>query len=162
MTPEAELSADLIEQADRSARGLDDAVRVLGVFPDNRASFEAMSAMQQLISTAMPKQVEQLEGSLHGAFRVSLRILGISLKGLYSLDIGNRMAELGVIEDGKDWLAAVKLRNELVHEYSDKASARFTRAARAFAMAPLLRDALARLKIVVAERGWLNDKGPAR
>ncbi len=158
MTPEAEILKDLLEQADRSAAGLGETVRLLGAFPDNRSDFEAMSPLQRLISTGMLKQVEQLEGSLHGAFRVMLRILGISLKGLYPLDIGNRMAELGIVENGEDWLAAVKLRNELAHEYADTASARFTRTAQAFAMVPLLRNALARLQSVVAERGWLDDR----
>ena len=155
MTPEGELLRDLLEQADRSASGLDETLRLLADFPDTQVEFENLPPLGKVVSLALLKQVEQLEGSLHGAFRVSLRILGVSLKGLYPLDIGNRMAELDVVDDGAEWLAAVKLRNELVHEYPDTATARFTRTRQAFLLAPKLQDALRRLHKVAAERAWL-------
>lgn len=156
MSPEAEILHDLLEQAERSAKGLKASIAAIGSFPADEATFDAMPPMQEIATTAMLKQVEQFEGSLHGAFRVVLKLLGLPLRGLYPLDIGNRMAQLGVLSDGEVWLAAVKLRNELVHEYPFDLKSRFDRTAQAFAVVPTLHDALIRLREVVVERKWLE------
>lgn len=158
MTAEAEILFDLLEQADRSASGLGETFRLLPEFPETEADFESLSPLGKIATLALLKQVEQLEGSLHGAFRVVLRMLGVSLKGLYPLDIGNRMAELDVVDDGAQWLAAVKLRNELVHEYPDTAAARFTRTRQAYQLAPKLQNALVRLRQLAVDRAWLEDQ----
>ena len=156
MTPEQELLRDLIGQAERSTAGLAATAAMVGEFPRDAAAFDAMSPMQLVATTALLKQFEQLEGALHGAFRVALKMMGVSLKGLYPLDIGERLVELDVLDDGRMWLAAVKLRNELAHEYPFDAASRFDRARAAFDMATLLKDALARFRTFVATRKLLD------
>lgn len=155
MTPEQDILHDLLEQADRSAAGLAATVGMIADFPADEAAFDAMSDLTSMATTAMLKQVEQLEGALHGAFRVALKMMGVSLKGLYPLDIGERMAELDVIDEGATWLAAVKLRNELVHEYPFDLTSRFVRTRAAFDMAATLRNATVRLRRFATERKLL-------
>jgi hypothetical protein len=155
VTPEQEILHDLLGQADRSAAGLVGTIAMIADFPADETAFDTMSDLKSMATTAMLKQVEQLEGSLHGAFRVALKMMGVSLKGLYPLDIGERMAELGVIDDGATWLAAVKLRNELVHEYLFDLRSRFIRTRDAFSMAATLQDAVPRLRRFIIERKLL-------
>lgn len=70
-------------------------------------------------------------------------------------EVGNRMAQLGIITDGETWLEIVKLRNELVHEYPIAADLRFQRVAQAHAAIPFLTMADRRLRAFVADRNWI-------
>ena len=156
MTPEQDILVDLLEQAERSAKGLTATIEMIGDFPHDEAAFDTMPPMQSMATTAMLKQVEQLEGALHGAFRVALKMMGVSLKGLYPLDIGEKMVELDILDDGATWLAAVKLRNELVHEYPFDITSRFNRTRQAFDIVPTLQDALARFRRFTVARKLLD------
>jgi hypothetical protein len=111
-----------------------------------------------MAATAMLKQFEQIEGLLSGLFRATLRTLGVRLKGLYAQDIGNRMVELDIIDDADRWVAIVKLRNELVHEYPLGSSDRYDRFASAYDAFPFLFDATERARRVIAARGMLEPK----
>lgn len=152
MTPEQEVLANQLEAIAtvvRSARY---------TMPRDRAAFSAMTEEQQIPATAMLKQFEQLEGLLSGLFRAVLRTMAVRLKGLYQLDLGNRMAELDIIDDPAGWVAIVKLRNELVHEYPLGASDRYDRFAAAYDAFPFLFNAAERASRVIAARGLLGDR----
>ena len=117
-----------------------------------------MTTTQRIAATAMLKQFEQLEGLLSALFRAILRVLGVRLKGLYPLDVANRMAELDVLDDPDRWIGIVKLRNALVHEYPLGSSDRYDRFADAFDALPFLLDSVERASRVVAERRLLEAK----
>lgn len=156
MTPEQEIVADQLEAITRVVRSARETVPMVGTMPSDDAEFEAMTALQRMAATAMLKEFEQLEGLLSGLFRAILRTLGVRLKGLYPLDIANRMAELDILSDPERWVAIVKLRNELVHEYPLGSSNRYDRFSAAFAALPFLFDAAERAERIVAELGLLE------
>jgi uncharacterized protein YutE (UPF0331/DUF86 family) len=158
VTPEQEIIEDLLAQANRVRDSLPATLSMISTFPDTVEAFEAMPATARIGTTAMLKQFEQLEDSLAGLFRAVLRTMGQRLKGLYPLDIGNKMIELDVLDDSEAWLAVVKLRNQLVHEYSLVAAERFERLSQAYHALPLLIDALARIEKCIAERQLLEDR----
>lgn len=158
MTPEQEIIEDLLTQAVAVRASLPDTLSMIGTLPATVEAFEAMPAATRIGTTAMLKQFEQLEDSLAGLFRAVLRALGYKLKGLYPLDIGNKMVELDVLDDADAWLAIVKLRNQLVPEYSLVAGERFERLKHAYHSLPLLVDAWARIDQVIGERKLLEHR----
>lgn len=158
MTPEQEIVADQLEAIAAVVRSARETLPIVGDMPADDAEFAAMSPMRRMAATAMLKQFEQLEGLLSGLFRAILRVLGVRLKGLYPLDIGNRMAELDILDNPDRWIAIVKLRNELVHEYPLGTSERYDRFLAAHDAFPFLFDATERAARVVAERRLLESR----
>lgn len=156
MTPEQEIIVDQLEAIGAVARSARETLPMIGAMPPDDASFAAMTPLQRMAATAMLKEFEQIEGLLSGLFRAVLRTLGVRLKGLYPLDIGNRMVELDIIDDADRWMAIVKLRNDLVHEYPLGSSDRYDRFAAAHESFPFLFDAAARAERVIAQRRLLE------
>lgn len=156
MTPEQEVVADQLEAITAVVRSARHTLPLVGAMPVDDAAFAAMTPIQQIAATAMLKQFEQIEGLLSGLFRAILRTLGVRLKGLYPLDVANRMAELGILDDPGGWVAVVKLRNELVHEYPLGTSERYDRFVAAFDAFPFLFDAAERAHHLVAVRRLLE------
>lgn len=137
--------------------GIDEAMMVIGLFPESVDEFGNMNAAARVGSTALIKSFEQLEDIIASLFRTILRALGQPLKGLYALDIGEHMVGLSIIDDAAGWLKIVKLRNSLVHEYPTDSAKRFDQLASVYAAIPILRDALDRAKIFICvEKKWLS------
>ena len=158
MTPEQEIIADQLDAITAVVRSARTTLPMIGSMPVDDPSFAAMTPMQEMAATAMLKQFEQLEGLLSGLFRAILRTLGVRLKGLYPLDIGNRMVELDIFDDADRWVAIVKLRNELVHEYPLGSSDRYDRFAAAYESFPFLFNAAERAERVSRERRLVEPK----
>lgn len=156
MTPEQEVLTDQLEAIAAVVRSARETVPMIGVMPRNDDEFAAMTKLQRVAATAMLKEFEQLQGLLNGLFRAILRTMGVRLKGLYPLDIANRMEELNVLDEPKRWLAIVNLRNQLVHEYPLGISERYDRFSSAFDEMPFMFDAAERAARVVAQRGLLD------
>lgn len=156
MTAEQEVLADQLDAIEAVVSSARETLPLIGPMPLDHAAFRAMTPIQRMAATAMLKQFEQIEGMLSGLFRAMLRTLGVRLKGLYPQDIGNRMAELDIIDDADRWVAIVKLRNELVHEYPLGSSDRYDRFASAHEAFPFLFDAAARARQVIEVRGLLE------
>lgn len=158
MTPEQEIIADLLRAARALTASAKDSLELMGEMPSDDTHFAGMTVLQRVATTAMLKDFEQLEGTLNGLFRAILRALGVRLKGLYPMDVANRMAELAILDDPKRWVAIVKLRNELVHEYPIGSGDRYDRFVDAHAALPVLFDAAARAERVILERGLLDEQ----
>ncbi|MBJ6122674.1 hypothetical protein [Sphingomonas mollis] len=158
MTPEQEIVADQLDAIAAVERSARETLPLIGRMPVDDATFAAMTTMQRMASTAMLKQFEQMEGLLTGLFRAILRIMAVRLKGLYPLDIANRMAELDVLDDPDRWVAITKLRNELVHEYPLGSSDRYDRFIAAHDAFPFLFDAAERAHRVVVARRLLESR----
>ena len=139
MTPEQEVLSDLLAQVNASIAALDDTLALVEPFPATLDAYEARSVIQRISGTALLKQIEQAEDGLARAFRAVLRMLGQSLKGLYPYDIAAHMIELDVLDTPEPWVELVKLRNELVHEYSLPSVSRLRRLIRAYDAVPFLR-----------------------
>lgn len=157
MTPEQEIVADQLEAIRAITQSAHETLPLIGSMPVDDASFMAMTPIQRVAATAMLKEFEQFEGLLSGLFRAILRTLGVRLKGLYPLDIANRMVELDVIDDPERWVAVVKLRNELIHEYPLGVSDRYDRFVAAHGSFPFLFDAGERAARIVAARHLLDS-----
>lgn len=157
MTPEQEVIADQLTAITLVVRSARETLPLIGVMPTDHEAFAAMTTLQRVAATAMLKEFEQLEGLLHGLFRVLLKTLGVRLKGLYPLDIANKMAELGILEDPARWVAIIKLRNDLVHDYPLGMSDRYDRFADALACFPFIFDAAELAERVIAERRLLES-----
>jgi hypothetical protein len=156
VTPEQEIVADQLDAIAAVVRSARETLPLIGTMPADDAAFASLTPLQRIASTAMLKEFEQIEGLLSGLFRAILRTLGIRLKGLYPLDIANRMAELDILDEPDRWVAIVKLRNELVHEYPLGSSDRYDRFIAAFDAFPFLFDAAERAHRVVAARHILD------
>ena len=157
MTPEQELIADLLRQVEASAKALSETVPLIDPFPLDVESFKSLPVIGRVASTAMLKEVEQLENGLVSLFRVILKSMGINLKGLYPMDIANHMIELDVLDDAAEWVEIVKLRNELVHEYPIASADQLSQFSRAPAAIATLDDATRRVTALVATKGLLRD-----
>jgi hypothetical protein len=159
MSPEQELMADLLQQGTASLVGADEAIAIIGPFPETVDAFGTMNVAARVGSTALIKSFEQLEDTLASLFRTILKTLGQSLKGLYALDIGEHMTMLSIIDDATGWLKIVKLRNSLVHEYPTDSLKRFEQLSSVYAAIPILRDALERADAFIrVEKKWLNHE----
>lgn len=156
MTPEQEILADLIQQIRALRESIPPTMAMIGDLPRTVDAFDAIPVTARIGTTAMLKQFEQLEDALASVFRSVLKALGQKLKGLYPLDIGNRMVELDVLDDGHAWLAIVKLRNQLVHEYSLEADQRLLRMTQAYDAIPMLIDAAVRVDRLIEDRKLLE------
>lgn len=157
MSPEQEVMHDLLRQGKASLVGIDEAMAIIGLFPESVDEFGTMNVSARVGSTALIKDFEQLQDIIASLFRTILKALGQSLKGLYALDIGEHMVVLSIIEDAAGWLKIVKLRNSLVHEYPTDSAKRFEQLSSVHAALPTLRDALIRAEIFICiEKKWLN------
>jgi len=156
VTPEQEIIEDLLKQVSAVRASMPETLAMIGTLPTDVAAFDALPVLARVGTTAMLKQFEQLEDCLASLFRAVLKTMGQRLKGLYPLDIGHRMVEFRVLDDAHAWLAAVKLRNQLVHEYSLAADERLARLSQAYHTLPLLIDAAVRIDRFIVERKLLE------
>lgn len=157
MTPEQEIMADLLEGVRALVLSSRETLALVEPVPGDAEALAAMTPLQRMGTTAMIKQFEQLEGALHGLFRAMLRSLGVRLKGLYALDIANRMAELDVLDVPLRWVDIVKLRNDLVHDYPIQATERWERVVETHGAFPFLFDAAARAERVIRARVMIPE-----
>ena len=157
MTPEQEVIADQLSAIAAVARSARETLPLIGAMPNDDAAFALMTPLQRMAATALLKEFEQIQGLLSGLFRAVLRLLGVRVKGLYAQDIGNKMAELAIIDDPDRWLAIVKLRHELVQEYPLGSSDRYDRFTAAHDAWPFLFAAAEQAEKVIAERALLES-----
>lgn len=160
MSPEQEILQDLLLQADTTRTALQDTLSLLDPFPSDAAAFAAMTPAARVASTALLKQFEQLEDALSRMFRTVLKLLGQQLRGLFALDIARLMVELGVLDDPEHWVAIVKLRNQLVHEYPLRPAKQLERLKSARAGLDFMTGALTRTHALVLARNLLDAPRP--
>lgn len=158
MTLKQGIFADLLVQARFLRTFVNEALMLIDELPRDEDAFVAMAPSGRVATTALPKSFEQLGDTLNGLFRAILRILGIRLKGLFPLDIAHRMEKLNVIDDPDQFVAIVKLRNELVHEHPSEAALRFDRMRNAHRAFPYLFDAAARADQMVRDQRLLESR----
>lgn len=146
MTPEQEVLTDLLNQLERIGRGAAEDRSVLGAVPTTVEEFVAMPPIARIASKALLKSFEQYVDTIQRTVRTLLRATGYRLKGLTPLDVANKAEELDQVSDARTFLALIKLRNELAHEYPDDAETRFGRFTQAVAGLPFLNDAADRVR----------------
>lgn len=87
------------------------------LIPATVAGLKGATRHQRIASVALLKRVEQLQDVLARLLRALAAWRGQDAAGLSLRDLGNLAAQLGGIDDAEEWMALVRLRNRLVHEY---------------------------------------------
>lgn len=155
MPPEGDVLPSIRDRIRSLVVALDEDLTLLGPVPADLAAFEAMSQTSRVGSRAVLKTVEQLEDQMMRLFRTILRLRDVDIKDLYARDIANRMEALGIVADTEGWMAVVKLRNRLVHDYPLTSESRFMKLAEAVAAADLLRASAERALLYTDKKDWL-------
>lgn len=117
IAPEQRLLSDMAERARLVAAGLDEALQLVGQVPRSLPEFVGLGLIERTAATALLKRVEQMVDLLVRMFRTSLGALGTDTTDLYVRDLANKMEKAGVLDDAGAWVAMVRLRNRLAHEY---------------------------------------------
>lgn len=155
MPPENDILPIIRERIGSLLVALDEDLALLGSVPANVAAFEAMGETSRVGSRALLKTVEQLEDQMMRLFRTILRLRDVDTKDLYARDVANHMEAVDIVADTESWMAVVKLRNRLVHDYPLTSEARFSKLAEAAAAADLLRATAERALLYTDKKDWL-------
>jgi hypothetical protein len=134
--PEDDILEIICDRVQSLNIALDEDMRLLGTVPNDLT-------------------VEQLEDQLMRLFRTILQARAVDTKDLYARDVANRMASLRIIDSADDWMAVVKLRNRLVHDYPLTSEARFAKLVEAVRATDTLRAASQRALTYVDKKEWL-------
>ncbi len=153
--PEDDILAVICDRVQSLITALDEDMRLLGTVPADLTAFNAMTEHGRVGSRALLKTVEQLEDQLMRLFRTILQARAVNTKDLYARDVANRMEALRIIDSADDWMAVVKLRNRLVHDYPLTREARFAKLAEAAKATEILRAAAQRALTYVDKKEWL-------
>jgi hypothetical protein len=153
--PESDILPIIRERIRSLLVALDEDSALLGSAPSDVAAFETMGRSSRVGSRALLKTVEQLEDQMMRLFRTILRLRDVDTKDLYARDVTNRMEALEIVADTESWMAVVKLRNRLVHDYPLTSEARFTKLTEAVAAADLLRATAERALLYTDKKDWL-------
>ncbi len=154
-TPEGDILVVICDRVQALTVALDEDMRLLGTIPTDLTAFEAMTEHGRVGSRALLKTVEQLEDQLMRLFRTILQARAVDTKDMYARDIANRMESLRIIDSADDWMAVVKLRNRLVHDYPLTSEARFAKLVEAAHSTQILRAAAQRALQYVDKKEWL-------
>jgi uncharacterized protein YutE (UPF0331/DUF86 family) len=153
--PEDDILEIICDRVQSLNIALDEDMRLLGTVPNDLTAFKAMTEHGRVGSRALLKTVEQLEDQLMRLFRTILQARAVDTKDLYARDVANRMASLRIIDSADDWMAVVKLRNRLVHDYPLTSEARFAKLVEAVRATDTLRAASQRALTYVDKKEWL-------
>ncbi len=155
MAPEDDILDAICDRVRSLDVALDEDMRLLGTVPVDLAAFGTMNEHSRVGARALLKTVEQLEDQLMRLFRTILQARDVDTKDMYARDIANRMESLGIVENVDGWMAIVKLRNRLVHDYPLIAEARFSKLVEAVRATGTLRDVTTRALTYVEKKDWL-------
>ncbi|HEX8486538.1 hypothetical protein [Sphingomonas sp.] len=121
MTREGEIAVlrEHIAACDRLESGL---VRVRSrvepLIPIGSDRMRSLSDDEHVDVLAFLKTFEQLEDTLGRTLKTIAMLMQFGkTERLMPRDVAYRAVSLGILEDGKDWADAVRVRNELAHEY---------------------------------------------
>lgn len=154
---ERETLADYLQAIREAAIGADEAIAALGRLPDMADGLARFDAGRRLASRALLKSIEQMQDLLARAVRVVLILEQVDLTGLSPRAIADAAEKLGMIPDGDEWAALVRLRNELVHEYPLSPDQRLARLRDAWRATTGLRHVQASLETYVRNNSILGD-----
>lgn len=153
--PEDEILGLICDRVQSLNVALDEDMRLIGPVPADLPAFAAMTEHARVGSRALLKTVEQLEDQLMRLFRTILQVRAVDTKDMYARDVANQMEALEIIDSADDWMAVVKLRNRLVHDYPLTSEARFAKLVEAVQATAILRAATQRALTYVDKKEWL-------
>lgn len=106
--------------------------RIARLIPIDAERMRSLSDEEHIDVLAFLKVYEQLEDTLGRTLKTIAMLMQFGKEErLMPRDVAHRAVALGILEDGKDWADAVRVRNELAHEYPlrpDKQAAQVNKA----------------------------------
>lgn len=92
--------------------------RVEALIPIEAERMRSLSDDEHVDVLAFLKTYEQLEDTLGRTLKTIAMLMQFGKsERLMPRDVAYRAVSLGILEDGRDWADAVRVRNELAHEY---------------------------------------------
>lgn len=92
--------------------------RIEGLVPIEAARMRSLSDDEHVDVLAFLKTYEQLEDTLGRTLKTIAMLMQFGkTERLMPRDVAYRAVSLGILQDGKAWADAVRVRNELAHEY---------------------------------------------
>lgn len=92
--------------------------RLASVMPLTAETLDALDPDRDVFVLAFLKTFEQFEDTLGRTLKTIAMVMQFGkIDRLTARDVAQRAVALGVIEDGRRWADAVRVRNELAHEY---------------------------------------------
>lgn len=92
--------------------------RIEPLIPIGADRMQSLSDDEHVNVLAFLKTYEQLEDTLGRTLKTVAMLMQFGkIERLMPRDVAYRAVSLGILEDGKAWADAVRVRNELAHEY---------------------------------------------
>lgn len=92
--------------------------RIEPLVPIEADRMRSLSDDEHVDMLAFLKTYEQLEDTLGRTLKTIAMLMQFGkTERLMPRDVAYRAVSLGILQDGKDWADAVRVRNELAHEY---------------------------------------------
>ena len=92
--------------------------RIEFMVPIDADRMQSLSGDEHVNVLAFLKTFEQLEDTLGRTLKTIAMLMQFGKdERMQPRDVAHRAVSLGILEDGKDWADAVRVRNELAHEY---------------------------------------------
>ena len=151
---EADIFRDVMARLTALETALAEDAALLGAPPQSVDEFEAMAMTSRSASRALMKSFEQFEDQVARSFRLVPTMLGVATDGWYMQDFADFMEKNGVVADADVWMAVVKLRNRLVHDYPLQAHSQFAKLAEVIERVPLLFETRRKLVAFTRNRGF--------
>ena len=153
---EEDVISDIAARIQDLLVSLDAGVAAIRPLPEDGPALDAKLPIEKLVASGFLKTVEQLEDQLARLFRTILTANDIDIKGMFARDFADYMEQLGIVDDAAQWMAIVKMRNRLVHDYPVKSDARRARLVEAADAAPFIATTALNALAYLANKGLLT------
>lgn len=131
--------------------------RIESLMPMTTAAMQTLNDDDDIDVLAFLKTYEQFEDTLGRTLKtISLVMAFGKPERLTPRDVANRAIALGVVSDGRAWADAVRVRNELAHEYPLNPAKQTEQVNRAWDQCATLLRTLAEIETFIDEEGLLN------
>lgn len=133
--------------------------RVAALVPIEAARMRSLSDDEHVDVLAFLKTYEQLEDTLGRTLKTVAMLMQLGkVERLMPRDVAFRAVSLGILEDGREWADAVRVRNELAHEYplrpdkqADQVNKAWEKSATLFATADAVRTFVDRERLLYGD-----------
>ncbi|WP_235532853.1 hypothetical protein [Sphingomonas sp. Leaf412] len=133
--------------------------RIDAMMPMTAARLVTLVGDDHIYVLAFLKTYEQFEETLGRTLKTIAMILQFGkFERLSPRDVAQRAVSLGILSDGRDWADAVRVRNELAHEYpldpekqAGQVNAAWDTCATLFATADAIRDFVNRERLLYGD-----------
>ncbi|TXG84738.1 MAG: hypothetical protein E6R12_03595 [Sphingomonadales bacterium] len=133
-------------------------VDLVGLVPFTLVSFREAKRQQRVASVALLKRVEQSQDVLARLLRALAAWQGQDAATMTQRDLGNFAEKLNAVDSAEDWMAFVRLRNRLVHEYPLDEAEQVARVNACWAKVGFAAEMMERLRTYAASQGLTEIK----